>query len=422
MTPGGADAQDGSGGDRGDGGSGAGSSTGPGAVSPATVCVAAGRPARTPGAPVNPPLVLSSTYLHGERTVYQRDDPAHVLPIEEAVGALEGGVAFALSSGMAAAAAAVSLVPAGGVVVAPQSAYLGVLGLLREGAEQGRWSIREVDPTDTAAVVAALDGADVVWLESPSNPLLDVADLPALLGAARERGVVSVVDNTFATPLGCRPLTLGADVVLHSATKYLSGHSDLLLGVLVTAPDSPYAAAIAHHRHLHGAVAGPVEAWLAVRGIRTLALRFERACANAATLAARLAQHPGVTRLRYPGVGAILAIEISGGAQAAEAVCDRTHLWAHCTSLGGVESQLERRRRYPAEPAIVPDSLVRLSVGIEDVEDLWADLDAALTGTPPTSTPPSGIPPSGTSPSGASHTGTSPTGGTVGPATPGGHA
>ncbi|WP_068427025.1 trans-sulfuration enzyme family protein [Piscicoccus intestinalis] len=357
----------------------------------ATRCVALGRPEPGPGAPVNPPITLSSTFLHdGAREAefaYVREDTPAWRPFEEALGGLEGGRALAFGSGMAAAAAAISLVPVGGVVVAPRSAYMGVLSLLRDGAAAGLYTVREVDPTDTAAVVAALPGADLVWLESPSNPLLDVADLPALLTASREQGVTSVVDNTFSTPLLSRPLELGADIVMHSATKYLAGHSDVLLGALVTASPGENAGVregahdgaglherLAHHRHLHGAAPGALETWLALRGLRTLAVRFERACANAADLAGRLQGHPAVERVRYPGQGAMLAIEVRGGAAAAESVCATTTLWAHATSLGGVESLIERRRRYD----VVPDSLVRLSVGIEDVDDLWADLEAAL--------------------------------------------
>lgn len=361
----------------------------------ATRCVALGRPEPGPGAPVNPPITLSSTFLHdGAREAefaYVREDTPAWRPFEEALGGLEGGRALAFGSGMAAAAAAISLVPVGGVVVAPRSAYMGVLSLLRDGAAAGLYTVREVDPTDTAAVVAALPGADLVWLESPSNPLLDVADLPALLTASREQGLTSVVDNTFSTPLLSRPLELGADIVMHSATKYLAGHSDVLLGALVTASPDENAGShdgshdgaglherLAHHRHLHGAAPGALETWLALRGLRTLAVRFERACANAADLAGRLQRHPAVERVRYPGQGAMLAIEVRGGADAAESVCATTDLWTHATSLGGVESLIERRRRYDTEPDVVPDSLVRLSVGIEDVDDLWADLQAAL--------------------------------------------
>jgi cystathionine gamma-synthase len=238
-----------------------------------------------------------------------------------------------------------------------------------------------VHATDTAGFLDALPSADLLWLESPTNPLLDVTELDVVLGRARDLGVTSVVDNTLPTPLLCRPLGLGADVVVHSVTKYLSGHSDVVLGATVVA-DTERGRSIGErllrHRTLHGAVAGPLEVFLALRGLRTLALRFERACTNAADLATRLATHPSVTRVRYPGSGAIVSIEVAGDVAAAERVCEATRLWLHSTSLGGVESQVERRRRHPSEPTSVPETLLRLSVGIEHVEDLWADLDQAL--------------------------------------------
>ena len=221
----------------------------------------------------------------------------------------------------------------------------------------------------------------MVWIESPTNPMLEVADVDALVAVAREAGALVVCDNTFATPLVQRPLEHGVDVVLHSVTKYLSGHSDVILGALATpATDAgrQLAGQLATHRLLHGAIAGPMETWLALRGLRTLHLRVERATANARELAQRLEQHPAVEHVRYPGFGAIVSIEVAGGAEGAERVCSATRLWTHATSLGGVESQVERRRRHPAEPLTVPEALLRLSVGIEDVEDLWRDLDRAL--------------------------------------------
>lgn len=354
--------------------------TTPEPLAPATRCVSLGRP-HAPGAPVNPPVVLASTFAHGGEHTYARETTPAYTPFEDALGGLEGGRALAFASGMAAASAVLALVPHGGVVVAPTSAYMGVLTLLREAADEGRVVVREVDLVDAEAVELSLPGADLVWLESPGNPLMEVADLPRLLAAARAAGVTSVVDNTFPTPILARPLALGADVVLHSATKYLAGHSDVVLGALVTGDDERGRSlhdALFHHRHLHGAIPGPMEVWLALRGLRTLALRVDRASANAADLARRLAAHPAVEQVRYPGSGAMLAIDVAGGADAAEAVCAATTLWTHSTSLGGVESQLERRRRYPSEPDVVPEGLVRLSVGIEDVEDLWRDLSAAL--------------------------------------------
>jgi cystathionine gamma-synthase len=363
----------------------------PFALAPATVVVAAGRPPRTPGAPVNVPIELSSTYAahpalgaDGVATNlgYGRASNSTWEAFEQAVGALEGGQALSFASGMAAISAALAVLPAGGALVAPRTPYNTAGALIGEVEAAGR-EVRRVDVQDTAAVVAALDGAGAIWLESPTNPLMEVADLPVIIAAARERGVVVVCDNTFATPLLQRPLALGADIVVHSATKYLSGHSDLLLGVVVTrstadGTPNPWYAALLAHRTRHGAIAGPVEVWLALRGIRTLHVRLQRACANAAELARRLAEHPKVTRVRYPGWGAMLAIEVPGGAADAEAVAAACQVWLGATSLGGVESLIERRRRYPGESPLVPDTLLRLSVGIEDVEDLWRDLEQAL--------------------------------------------
>lgn len=351
------------------------------ALAPATQVVALGRPERSPGAPLNVPPTFTSTYEADGPVNYARAGNPTWTALEEVVGGLEGGSALAFASGMAAVAAVLALVPQGGVVVAPGAAYNGVVVSLAEGVEAGRWEVRWVDLTDAAAVEQALAGADLLWLESPSNPLLDVADLPRLVAAARAEGVLVAVDNTFATPLLQRPLELGADVSVHSATKYLSGHSDVLLGITVTRDDEAGRAVhgrLARHRQLGGAIPGPMEAWLVLRGLRTLALRLERACANAAELSGRLQGHPSVTRVRYPGFGAIVSVETVGGADGAERVCAATRLWSHSTSLGGVESQLERRRRQPGEPEAVPVELVRLSVGVEDVEDLWRDLDAAL--------------------------------------------
>ncbi|MCZ2264219.1 trans-sulfuration enzyme family protein [Isoptericola sp. QY 916] len=368
-------------------------------LSPATLAVTAGRPPRVQGGPVNPPVVLSSTYVNQGVTgpgelLYTRMDTETWHPFEEALAALEGarhGVVF--GSGMAAVIAAVGDVPHGGAVVVPRHAYQVSLGYLDDLAARHGVDVRRVDISDTAQVVASLDGADVLLAESPTNPMLEVADLPAILTAARERGVRSVVDNTFATPLGQRPLDLGADVVVHSVTKYLAGHSDVVLGAAV-ARDDEIIAGLRAYRTLHGAIPGPMEVWLALRGLRTLHLRVERANASAAELARRLAEHPGVAEVRHPslpgdpgheraaglmnGFGAILGVRPHGGPAAADAVVAAVRLWVPATSLGGVESTLERRRRFATESRTVPEDLLRLSVGVEDVEDLWADLDQAL--------------------------------------------
>jgi cystathionine gamma-synthase len=366
--------------------------------SPDTLAVVSGRPARVQGGPVNAPVVLTSTYVSqgvpGPEKLYARAGTETWEPFEEAVASLEHAAqGVVLSSGMAAIAAALSSVRPGDAVVVPRHAYQVTLGLLDDMAARYDVEVRRVDIADTDAVVAALAGAAVLWVESPTNPMLEVADLPALVAAAHEVDALVVVDNTFATPLGQRPLDLGADLVVHSVTKYLAGHSDVVLGI-VLGNDPALVAAVRAYRTLHGSIAGPFEVWLALRGLRTLALRVRQSQATALELARRLAAHPGVAEVRHPGLptdpgheraerlmdgfGSIIGVRPHGGLPAADAVVAAVRLWVPATSLGGVESTLERRRRFSTESPTVPEDLLRLSVGIEDVEDLWRDLDQAL--------------------------------------------
>jgi cystathionine gamma-synthase len=366
----------------------------PAGLSAASIAVATGRPARDPGAPMNAPAVFSSTFAAGGPVSYARVGNPTWTALEEVLAALEGPGCHAISfaSGMAAITAVADLVPVGAVVVSQSVAYSGTRTQLARWNQSGRIQLREVDAR-TDELVEAAAGAALVWLETPTNPTLEVVDIAAVAAAAHAAGALVVVDSTFATPLGQKPLDLGADVVVHSATKYLAGHSDVLLGAVV-ARDPDLVALVTRNRVLGGGIPGPMEAWIALRGLRTFPLRWERACANAAEIARRCTEHPAVTRVRHlslpddPGhalavrqmtaFGAIISLELQGGADAAEAVADATRLWVHATSLGGVESTLERRRRWPEESPHVPDGLLRLSVGIEDVEDLWADLSAAL--------------------------------------------
>lgn len=345
-----------------------------------TMVVTAGRPAAAPNQPLNQPIVAASSFHAGGEFEYARETAPTTEALEAALGALEHGQAVAYSSGMAAANAMLDIVPMGAVVVAPSAAYTGVALRLRELASIGRIELRIVDVDDTPAVVAACDGAYLLWLESPTNPLLQVADLPLCIAAAHDAGTLVLVDNTFATPIVQRPLTLGADVVLHSVTKALAGHSDLIMGALV-ARDSELAEKLRLRRVLMGAAPSAFDCFLALRGIRTLAIRVERSQDSARVIAARLADHPAVSRVRYPGFGTLASIELVGGADAAEAVCRATRVWTFATSLGGVESLLERRRRWQHESSTVPESLIRLSFGIESAEDLWRDLDRALRST-----------------------------------------
>lgn len=342
-----------------------------------TLTVTSGRPGAAPDAPLNPPIVPASTFHAGGAYEYAREGAPTTAALEDAVGALEGGVAVAFSSGMAAANAVMDLVPVGGRVVAPSAAYTGVAVRLRELRDSGRITLTIVDVDDTAAVCAACDGASLLWLESPTNPLLQVADLPACIEGGHQAGALVLVDNTFATPMLQQPLADGADLVLHSVTKALSGHSDILMGAVVTR-DPALAEQVRVRRVLLGAAPSAFDCYLALRGMRTLAIRVERSQRSAQAITERLHGHPALTCVRYPGWGTIAAIDLAGGADAADRLTSSTRLWVHATSLGGVESLLERRRRWPLESSTVPEGLVRLSFGIEDSEDLWEDLAQAL--------------------------------------------
>jgi cystathionine gamma-synthase len=345
---------------------------------PETIAVKAGRPAHAPDAPFNVPLVMASTYVAGGEIEYGRYGNETWRALESAIEQLEGGRALAFASGMAAVATILDLVAPGDSVVAARHCYQGTLVQLASLEQRGLIKVVLVDIDDTEQVIAALnEETALLWVESPTNPALEVADIPRLCAAGHRAGARVVVDNTFATPLVQRPLDDGADLVVHSATKYISGHSDALLGLAVAADDDVFRA-LDERRRTVGALPGTLEAWLALRGLRTMPLRVERATANARELARRLAEHPSVDRVRYPGFGAIVSIEVRDGADFADLVTRSTRLWVHATSLGGVESSLERRRRWPGEPLTIPESLIRLSVGIEDVEDLWVDLDRAL--------------------------------------------
>jgi cystathionine gamma-synthase len=363
----------------------------------ATTAVTAGRPPG-PGATLNTPPVFASTFRDGGETGYGRHDNPTWQALETSIAALEGGSgAVAFGSGQAATAAVLAGLPVGSRVVGPAVGYLGTRGLLGELSAGGALDVELVDVTDTDAVRAALAGprrADLLWLESPTNPLLEIADLPALCAAARSAGAVTVVDNTIATPLRQRPLELGADLVVHSATKFIGGHSDLLLG-LVVAADPQRVDALRARRTGTGAVPGVSEAYLALRGLRTLDVRLTRAEATAAELARRLSAHPLVDRVRYPGLagglsadrlaaqtdgpGAVLAFEVGGadGRAAGERVLAALRLIVAATSFGGVETTLDLRIRWAGEDPGRP-GLLRLSAGLEDVEDLWEDLDTSL--------------------------------------------
>ncbi len=354
--------------------------------------VSAGRDSQ-PGAPLNIPLIPASNFISGGPRAYSRDDGTPTWEaLEEVVGGLESGKAVAFASGMAAVAAVFDQLATGAVVALPEDCYQGVVGLATAGAEKGRWSVQRIPVDDTAGWIRACGVVDLVWLESPSNPLLTVADLEAVCAAPRKQGTIVAVDNTFATPLNQQPLAFGATLSVQSATKLIGGHSDLLLGVATTRDDAVWEA-LRKSRELSGATPGALEAFLAVRGARTLAVRLERAQQNAMFLAERLERHPLVTRVRYTGLsshpthalasrvlkgfGTIISFDVRGGAEVADAVCRHVRLIRHTTSLGGVESTMERRAANPGQQHL-PPSLLRMSVGIEDAHDIWADLDSAL--------------------------------------------
>lgn len=349
-------------------------------LSPATLAVKAGRPPQEPDQPLNAPVTLASTYVAGGDMEYGRYGNPTWTAFEDALGALEGGRCLAFGSGLAAVATILDLVGQDAVVVAPRHAYQGSIMALADLESRGRLRVRLVDVTDQQAVLDACEDAALVWLESPTNPALEVVDLPPVIEAAHEAGAYVVVDNTFATPLLQRPLDLGADLVVHSATKFIAGHSDVLMGALLTRSEELYDV-MKNRRDLLGNAPGPFEAWLALRGLRTLALRVERAQANAAELARRMSSHPAVASVTYPGFGAIVNFVAAKGPLAADLVTHSTDLWVHATSLGGVESTFERRRRWKTEAGTIPEALVRCSVGIEDVDDLWRDLSQALDRT-----------------------------------------
>ncbi len=349
---------------------------------PETLAVKLGRPPSEPDEPLNVPLTMASTYVAGGDREYGRYANPTWEAFEEAVGELEGGRALSFASGMAAASTVLDLVAPGETVVVSRHCYQGMLAQLAALEARGLVKVVLVDIDDTAAVLAALnEDVALLWIESPTNPALEVADIRALCTGAAAAGVRVVVDNTFATPLLQRPLELGADLVVHSGTKYLAGHSDAMIGLVVTGSEDIYRA-LDEKRRVVGALPGTLEAWLALRGLRTLHLRVERAQSNAQELIRRLDGHPAIERVRYPGFGGIIAIEVRGGAMAADLVTHATGLWVHATSLGGVESSMERRRRWAGESPTIPESLIRMSVGVEDVEDLWSDLATALASVP----------------------------------------
>ena len=356
--------------------------------------VAAGRPAKQPDGALNPPIALNSTFHEGGPVGYGRYGNETWSALEEAISVLEGGKTLLFSSGMAAISAVFSLLPDGAVIVAASNGYQGTTTLLKKLHESEKLKVRFVNLANTDECLAAIPGAQMLYLESPLNPLLEVVDLPKIIAAGKSAGCGVVVDNTLATPLLQNPLALGADISIHSVTKYLSGHSDLILGSLSTNDQALYGR-LEQSRRYGGAIAGPFEAWIALRGLRTFALRMQRSQENAMELATRLSKDSRISKVRYPGLatdsyhslaksfmkgfGAMISFDVNASVEQVDLMCDSSKLITNATSLGGVESIWERRRRWATESATVPENLIRFSVGIENVDDLWADIQQALT-------------------------------------------
>ena len=351
-----------------------------------------------------PPIHLSTTFIrdpdnqYRSGNIYGRPDNVTVREVEAVIADLEGAAeAMVLGSGMSAATALFLALSPGDHVVAPKVMYWSLRNWLL--TEATRWGLRVdlVDATDTDAIRNAVRAGEtkLVWVETPANPLWSVTDIAAAAGIAHAAGAVLAVDSTCATPMLTRPLEHGADIVMHAATKYLSGHSDVVAGALATARADALWERVRRNRTTLGQILGPLEAFLLVRGMRTLPLRVEAASASAMELARRFARHRAVAEVLYPGLpghpghdvarrqmeggfGGMLSIRVRGGESAAVATAAHVELWKRATSLGGVESLIEHRASVEGAGSPCPPDLLRLSTGIEDVDDLYADLDRAL--------------------------------------------
>ena len=360
-----------------------------------TRIVRAGVPESEQGAPFLPgPVFAAPFHLHGDpessEFQYGRYGNPTWSRYEAALGELDGGEAVLFASGMAACAAVlIGLLRPGGALVLPSDCYMSVRGIAQDHLSP--WGVHVTAiPTAALAPDQLPDRLDLLWLETPSNPRLDACDVAELSAAAHERGALVAVDNTFPTPIGQRPLELGADLSVMSATKHLSGHSDLLLGY-VAAGDPELAERLRHWRSETGAIAGPFETWLAHRSLATLQLRLQRGCANAQVIAEALAARDDVPGVRYPGLpgdpahelarrqmslfGSVVAFDL-GSRERAEAFLERTRLVTESTSFGGVHTSAERRARWGRDE--VPEGFIRLSAGCEHRDDLLEDVEQAL--------------------------------------------
>ena len=354
---------------------------------------------------VAPPIQLSTTFVHrtdGEPDTfsYQRDDHPTQCRLETALAALEGGArALTFASGMAAVAAVLDTLQRGQTVVVPEDCYVGTRGYVTDVLPERGVEVITIDTTDLDAVRAACaGGVALLWAESPSNPRLRISDLAEMTKIAHAAGARLACDNTFATPVLQRPLGLGADVVMHSTTKYFGGHSDVLGGALIFAENDDFAEQIAARRLLTGAILSPFSAWLTLRGCRSLPARMAMHCANARKVAEFLAAHSAIERVNWPGLpthpghaiakhqmrdfGAMLSVELRSGYDAALALARGTKIFTNATSLGGCESLIEHRASSEGAHTHSPPGLVRLSVGLEDADDLIEDLAHCLCDRP----------------------------------------
>ena len=364
-----------------------------GAIEPATKAVV-------------PPVHVATTFIRDPDNQYRsgfsygRPDNATVRQCEAVIAALEGAAdAKLFGAGMAAAIAVVLALDPPAHIVAPTVMYWGLRRWFVDEAPRYGYRVTLVDTSDLAALRAAIrpGATKLVWIETPANPLWTVTDVAAAAEIAHGASAILGIDSTVATPIFTRPIALGADIVMHSATKYLNGHSDVIAGALATTRSDALWARIDAVRTGHGALLGPFEAWLVLRGLRTLDVRVRAQAQAALELATRLAQHREVDDALYPGLpqhpghavaarqmtggfGGMLSIRIKGGEQAAIATAARVNLWKRATSLGGVESLIEHRASIEGPTSPCPPDLLRLSVGLEDMEDLYADLDRALRG------------------------------------------
>ncbi len=347
-----------------------------------------------------PPIHLATTFRHGPAGEvlggyeYSRESNPTQTRLETALTALEQGAAsLVFGSGMAAIDAVLATLPAGSHVIIPRDVYHGLRALARDFLAD-KLDIDTIDITDATAVANALrPTTKCVWLETPSNPLLNVCDIAAIAKSAHAVGAIVAVDNTFATPCLQQPLTLGADVVMHSTTKYFGGHSDVMGGALIF-KDAKLRETLEVHRRIRGAVMAPFNAWLTLRGLHSMPARLAWHCRNARVVAEFLEQHARVERVLWPGLkshlnhdiaarqmrdfGGMLSVQIKGGRDAALAFAGKVKIFTNATSLGGCESLIEHRASVEGAHAVSPPNLLRISVGVEHPDDLIADLDQAL--------------------------------------------